>query len=84
MEPFSDSGKFRGEFHFEVLILRGRTGTTDNKGLSLVVDTLSCECFADGSLIYCNYLINAQREKGIKITTSGKSDISVSAELIRP
>ena len=57
---------------------------SEEKGLSLVVDTLSCECFADGGLIYCNYLINAQREKGIKITTSGKSDISVSAELIRP
>ncbi|MBO4355267.1 MAG: glycoside hydrolase family 32 protein [Clostridia bacterium] len=56
----------------------------EEKGLCVVADTLSAECFADGGLIYANYLINADREKGIVINTKEGADITVSAELIAP
>ena len=56
----------------------------DEKGFCVVADTLSAECFADGGLIYANYLITADREKGITIDAGAGADISVSADLIMP
>lgn len=55
-----------------------------DKRLCLVVDTLSCECFADGGLVYGNILIQAQRQKGISLKTVGNCRVALTLDLLSP
>ena len=57
-------------------------GSGEEKKLCVLADTLSAECYACGGLVYANYMILAEREKGVSIKTLPGTEIKISTKLM--